>query len=177
MHSRVSAPATPARPRHVLRGLVCTLVLGWAGKSAAARLKSPRTVPPEQPTTYLLVTGPLPLRFQPAPPAPEATARPAGSGPPFPVAKPAEPAIAPPPATTLSEATPAPADVILPPVTPAKTDSPPIIPDDTRRRVQAEDFLPFFQFPGSPDAPSVQLVVPPNPPHHATPSTATYRQQ
>lgn len=71
-----------------------------------------------------------------------------------------------------------------PPATPAAAKPPPIsiLPDDTRQKVRAEDFLPFFQFPGSGGGRSelnVIVPVPPTPPAPGTqpPSSATYRQQ
>ncbi len=48
-----------------------------------------------------------------------------------------------------------------------------IIPDETRPKVKAEDFLPFFQFPGS----STNDTPAPLPPGRQPPSTATYRLQ
>jgi len=55
---------------------------------------------------------------------------------------------------------------------------PAILPDDTRPKVRAEDFLPFFQFPGSGANPSDVTVAPaPTEPGKLPPSTATYRQQ
>jgi hypothetical protein len=173
MHPRAPTPAAPARPRHALRGLVCVLLLGWAGKPASARLKSPRTALADKPAPYLRVTGQVALRFQPVPPAPEAVARPVAGGPPLPAATPDAPAATTP---TPPVATPASPDVILPePAKAPAVEPPPIIPDELRPRVQAEDFLPFFQFPGAPVAGDV--IIPPSPPHHATPSTATYRQK
>jgi hypothetical protein len=66
-------------------------------------------------------------------------------------------------------------------VVPGKT-PPPILPDDTRPKVRAEDFLPFFQFPGSASANGDVTVVAPVPSSAPTAaplpaSSATYRQQ
>ena len=174
MHPCAPAPVAPAKPGHALRGLACLLLLGWAARPTLARAAVPRTDPAQSSSPYLRASGPLSLRFEPAPVPKELTARPAASGPPFPLPESA-PTAEHPPVASEPEAKPALPDVILPatpsaaPVTP-----PPIIPDDTRPRVQAEDFLPYFRFPSPPEA---ALVLPPNPPHHATPSTATYRQQ
>jgi hypothetical protein len=57
----------------------------------------------------------------------------------------------------------------------------PILPDDTRRKVQSQDFLPLFRFPGAPGS-NEDVIVPvavPTPPAPGTlpPSSATYRQQ
>jgi hypothetical protein len=58
-----------------------------------------------------------------------------------------------------------------------------IIPDDTRGAVQAEDFIPFFQLPGSARSPGgLNVIVPlPTPaavptPGALPPSSATFRQ-
>jgi hypothetical protein len=48
------------------------------------------------------------------------------------------------------------------------------LPDDTRPKVRAEDFLPFFQFPGTAPA---EVAPPPPPPASLPLSTATYSQQ
>ena len=70
------------------------------------------------------------------------------------------------------------------PVVPAAKLPPPpptIIPDDTRANVRPEDFLPFFQLPGSASAPGGVGVVVPVPmsaptPVTLPPSSANYRQ-
>lgn len=154
------------------------LLLGWTGKPVSARVKSsPRPVPVDSSTPYLRAIGSLALRFHPMPAAPEPAARPAASGPPLPSATPAA-------RQDISPATPtaSPANPLSPAAEPAATtpatakNSPPIIPDEMRPRVQPEDFLPFFQFPVSGDG---QVILPikaaPNP--SGIPSTATYRQQ
>ncbi len=148
------------------------LLLSWAIRPILARAAVTRTDPTETSSPYLRATGPLTLRIQPPPVEKESSARPAASGPPFPMPDSA------PAATTNASAEvaakPAAQDVILPAAPAAAPTPPPIIPDDTRPRVQAEDFLPYFHFPSPAERP---VVLPPNPPHHATPSTATYRQQ
>lgn len=57
----------------------------------------------------------------------------------------------------------------------------PILPDDTRRKVQSQDFLPLFRFPGaSGSLEDVTVIAPgvPTPPAPGSqpPSSATYRQ-
>lgn len=57
----------------------------------------------------------------------------------------------------------------------------PILPDDTRRKVQSQDFLPLFRFPGGPGS-NEDVIVPvgvPVPPVPGTlpPSSATYKQE
>jgi hypothetical protein len=68
--------------------------------------------------------------------------------------------------------------------TPAKTEpttptskAQPILPDDTRRKVQSQDFLPLFRFPGASGSnEDVTVPVPPTP-GTLPPSSATYRQE
>ncbi len=65
-------------------------------------------------------------------------------------------------------------------LTPARTPQP-IIPDDIRPTIHPEDFVPFFQIPGSAKGPgSLNVIVPvPQsvpPPAPLPPSSATYRQ-
>jgi hypothetical protein len=66
--------------------------------------------------------------------------------------------------------------------TPAPATKPkPILPDDTRRKVQSQDFLPLFRFPGTNavnEDVTVIVPVPPAPPSPGTlpPSSATYQQ-
>ncbi len=185
MPNRAPTPPSPATPRHALRGLVCLVLLGWLAKPASARIRShPRSAPDDSSAPYLRVVGSLPLRIQPAPVTPTPAARTAASGPPFPVAPAVTAPAAETPATPPSTATLPPADITPAPATatPPPAEPAPIIPDETRPRVQPEDFLPYFQFPGSPGTPrDVSVAAPlnlaPNPPHHGTPSTATYRQQ
>jgi len=70
------------------------------------------------------------------------------------------------------------------PIVPAVKPPPPppsIIPDDTRPTVRPEDFLPFFQLPGSASAPGGVGVFVPVPAAASEavrlpPSTANYRQ-
>jgi hypothetical protein len=56
--------------------------------------------------------------------------------------------------------------------------APAILPDDTKPQVHAEDFLPYFQFPGAHANPNDVTVAPAPPvPGLQPPSSATYRQQ
>lgn len=53
-----------------------------------------------------------------------------------------------------------------------------ILPDESRPKVRAEDFLPFFEFPGTKSNPNdVSLTPTPPAPGQLPPSSATYRQQ
>jgi hypothetical protein len=56
------------------------------------------------------------------------------------------------------------------------TPAPAILPDDTQPKVRAEDFLPFFQFPGT-GAGQGDVTPAPAAPGKLPPSSATYRQQ
>ena len=130
---------------------------------------------------YLKITGALALRFSAPPPPPDLTTKPAASAPPFPV--PGTAAIAAPVATPVPvEAAAKPAEPTASPVTqPAPvTDNPPptILPDDTRPTTRPEDFLPFFQFPGSTGDVSVPATITrPASPGQLPPSSATYQQR
>lgn len=134
---------------------------------------------------YLGVIGSMALRFAEAIPLPEPTVS-QTAGPPLPAPIEAGPREFP----QITEHSPPisiPAVVAPPaaPPEPLKDNSAKwpqaILPDDTRPKVRAEDFLPFFQFPGSSSsAGDVTVVVPgpaPSPSPGALPtSSASYRQ-
>lgn len=149
---------------------------------------------------YLATFGSPVLRFQEARPTPLATSKPIAGGPPVAASAPevAEVSLAnnqaaastpPMPLDKPSEQhgleVPAP-DPETPATTPSKDTRPPtkalpILPDDTRRKVQSQDFLPLFRFPGSSGSPEdVTVIAPgvPTPPAPSAlpPSSATYRQ-
>jgi len=128
---------------------------------------------------YLTVVGAPPLRFEepvqfpsPAPPAPAPVAARDSAAP-----RPSEPAPKGPaqPPAAAQNTLPAPANSARSAGQPASPDSaePSIIPDELRPRVKPEEFLPFFQLPGSraPSAPA------PDAPPPLPPSTATYRKE
>jgi len=135
---------------------------------------------------YLLVVGPPMLRFREAiEPQPDLSTRsPAGASP-HPLsgqstglpsairtdaASPGQTRAAPAPAPQGSPGQKAPPDA-------GPTPSP-ILPDDVRPKVRPEDFLPFFQFPGSRPNPEDVSSVPTAPaPGMQPPSSATYKQQ
>lgn len=138
---------------------------------------------------YLASLGSTALRFREAVATQPLLRKPIASGPPVAASAPevAEVALAnnhaaastpPIPTEAMSAATPAPAPAeenALPKVQP-------ILPDDTRRKVQSQDFLPLFRFPGGASpAGDVTVIAPavPTPPAPGTlpPSSATYRQQ
>lgn len=132
---------------------------------------------------YLTVVGPPPLRFQDAPPvsslleprpkdkaitkgAPPGLVHAGSSGPPASLSPSG-------PRTKLSTPGQAPAaneDKAGSTGTPAEVVEPSIIPDEMRQRVRPEEFLPFFQLPGSGDPG-------PGKPANIPPSSATYRQE
>jgi hypothetical protein len=145
---------------------------------------------------YLPTAGALPLRFEEAAPPPDLVTKPPAAAPPVPALSPAETSVAlanaaaAQPAAPLPEPTPAavapasakPADSpAAQPSTPIKT-PPPILPDSARPSVRPEDFLPYFQIPGSATkTPDVTLLVPvppgaPVPASTLPPSSATYTQ-
>jgi hypothetical protein len=139
------------------------------------------------PHTYLAMLGPAPLRFaEGQPPLPPEPALPT---PP----KPKEPAIAPTPtsesakvpvaatadpATTPAATTPENAESTGSP-TPSTLKPVSILPDDTKHEIRAEDVLPFFQFPGSPEGSAMAVPFTTSQPRGTTapPSSATYKQQ
>ena len=165
----------------------------------------PRSRPPgsgpvlrnAEPIPYLPTAGAPPLRFQETPLPPEPVAPPAKTETTATLTSPeasvaaanaaaaqsthvaAEPASeAAAPANDPAAAAPAPADPL-----PAATKTPPsILPDHARPVVRPEDFLPYFQIPGSAQNPrNVTLLVPAapgTPPAPATlpPSSASYTQ-
>jgi len=165
----------------------------WAGVRLALSLLpvvaiSAQSVAPEPSYSrpYLATVGAPAIRFSEAIPPPDLSVRPAAGAPPQPIEEHAAPLVEPTPGdVTVVPPAVKPADPI-PMSDPVKAASgkPPatILPDDTRPKVRAEDFLPFFQFPGSAPANGDVTVVAPVP--SAAPgaaplpaSSATYRQQ
>lgn len=139
---------------------------------------------------YLQVASAPPLRFTELAPPPDLTSHPPAGAPPQPAAvslketitetkteppstpAPTVPAIAtiPVPASLGGHETPVPESD-----TSKEKTAPPaaILPDDTRPKVKAEDFLPFFQFPSNSASDALSAPAPGRQP----PSSATYRQQ
>lgn len=151
---------------------------------SAPSVAEPLSGPIDRP--YLAAVGSPALRFSEALPPPDLTVRPAAGAPPQPTEEPGAPLVDPvkgdvtvTPPVTASAAT---ANTPEANKTAPGKASPAILPDDTRPKVRAEDFLPFFQFPGSsPANGDVTVVAPvPNSAPTAAPlpaSSATYRQQ
>lgn len=148
---------------------------------------------------YLATFGAPALRFLEATPTPPPTVKPIASGPPVAASAPEvaevsmandQAAASTPPMPFEKPATQPPAE--QPSATPSEpaaatteTRPPvkalPILPDDTRRKVQSQDFLPLFRFPGaSGSLEDVTVIAPgvPTPPAPGSqpPSSATYRQ-
>lgn len=160
-------------------------VLSWIvllnPTTAAEHRPPPRTRP------YLVALGASPLRIQAALPPADLSVRPPAGAPPVPTTQTptGSPAETSPPVQGTPPAESAPADLALAPTSanPSPEEKPdkahkPILPDDTRPKVRAEDFLPFFQPPGAnPNPNDVTVAPPPAEPGSPTPSTATYRQQ
>lgn len=147
---------------------------------------------------YLATLGSPAMRFQDPAPVPPPVVKPIASGPPVAASAPEEAevslandrAAASTPPMPLPEATPTPAPEVA--TAPSKPDPAkpepvapralPILPDDTRRKVQSQDFLPLFRLPGSGgpvEDGAVILPSVPAPPAPGTlpPSSATYRVQ
>jgi hypothetical protein len=137
---------------------------------------------------YLASIGTPALRFQEAKSTPPLMMKPIASGPPLVASAPevAEVNLAnnqaaastPPLAAEPAQAEePKPAKSVEPAGPTAKPK--PILPDDTRRKLQSQDFLPLFRFPGSNGSTEdVTPAVPVAPaPGTLPPSSATYQQQ
>ncbi len=140
---------------------------------------------------YLASMGSPVLRFQTPMPTPPVLVRPIASGPPVAASAPEvaevnlannEAAAATPPMTVEPSLPVSVMEPVKEPEQHAPTTKPrPILPDDTRRKLQSQDFLPLFRFPGSGgSAEDVTVIVPgvPTPPAPGTlpPSSATYQQ-
>jgi hypothetical protein len=178
--------------RRVLQ--IAALLLIPAYAPTHSKPSGPRSA--SESTPYLVALGASPLRFREEAPPPSFAKRPAAASPPMPADDIANAALALAGSNTTAAASIRP-DVILPAQkTAAERDdgsapfrannsppSPPaIIPDDSRPAVRPEDFLPFFQLPGSGSAPAEVRVIVPVPrsvPASAIPlpvSSATYNQ-
>jgi hypothetical protein len=188
-------PHLSAGTRRALRCLALLLVpaLAPGGALAVSRVRpasSGISLHGVDPAPYLPVRGALSLRFQEEPPPPDLTTRPAAAAPPTPALTPTETSVAQANAAAARSAsvvaqepvatTPV-APVVAEPVAPPPKAAPAILPDDVRPAARPEDFLPYFQLPGSnPKSPDVTLLVPaPKTPPAPAPlpaSSATYTQ-
>lgn len=189
-------PHLPVGWRRALHCLSLLLVpaLSFDEGVAGTRVRSTARAIPDT-TPYLPILGAPGLRIEEAPPPPDLVTRPAAAAPPVPAATPEEASVAAAnadaaratlagaePTIAAEAATPptAAAAAQVPPTGETRT-PPPILPDTTRPMVRPEDFLPYFQIPGSARQPGeVMLVVPGVPsapaPAPIPPSSATYTQ-
>lgn len=178
-------PSTKGGLHAIVRMLsVLMLQHALAPSIADAHARSRLPVPPgDNPASlpYLKITGALPLRFEePPPPPPDLTSRPAAGAPPQPPFSLTSETV--PAAIMPAEVAPAKPDVVVPavatPPPPKPADvTPSILPDDTHVSTRAEDFLPYFQFPGSANAGVTASPPRPAQPGQLPPSSATYQQK
>ncbi|MBI5766247.1 MAG: hypothetical protein HZA93_00510 [Verrucomicrobia bacterium] len=189
-------PQLSVGARRALRCLSLLLLSTLAPKTAHSLPRS-RPLPgragePARPASvpYLVALGAPPLRFQRPAPPPDLVTHPAAAAPPVPALTPTESTVAQANAAAAQSAgipptaTNEPAAGAKPKGTPPPAKAAPprsILPDDTRPTVKPEDFLPFFQIPGTAKAPGdVSVIVPTalQAPAAAPvpPSSATYTQ-
>lgn len=175
---------------HRYLALLLLPVLAPTNTNAIGRSRSSgpsRAHAPEGSAPYLLAVGPPPLRFQELAPPPDLSTRLPAAAPPSHSSKSTTHALTPDMIPPASETTALPAAVATttelrdPSPSPGKPAPAAIIPDDTRPPVRPEDFLPFFQIPGTARGPaevSAIVPVPGNLPSPAAiqPSSATYTQ-
>lgn len=192
-------PHLSAGARRALRSLSLLLLPALTSEIAPALARQQTVAGQEQDAPrsaslpYLTVVGAPALRFQRSTPPPDLVTRPAAAAPPVPPLTPTEATVAlanaaaaqsaartarahdEVPVTEIKVETP-------PPAAPAKPTPKAILPDDARPAVRPEDFLPYFQVPGSArQTGEVNVVVPvPAPANNGSipvaPSTATYTQ-
>jgi hypothetical protein len=178
--------------------ILVLLHLTMVATAQAAQQTLAARKPASQP--YLATFGAPALRFMEATPTPPPMVKPIASGPPVAASAPEiaevsmandQAAASTPPMPFEKPTAQPPAGHSSPPAlepaqTPAVETRPPvkalpILPDDTRRKVQSQDFLPLFRFPGASGSPEdVTVIAPgvPTPPAPGSqpPSSATYRQ-
>ena len=196
----------PHLPGGVRRALHCLTALLLQALAPDVAIALPRIRPPgsgpdlrnAEPLPYLPRLNAPPLRFQEATPPPDLVTRPPAAAPPTPALSLTETSVAqanaaaahttgagPPAGDTSTKPDSGPPPNPAPAASPAQPPAKPpvsILPDSVRPTVRPEDFLPYFQIPGSVRAPAdVTLGVPaaPSAPAPATlpPSSATYRQR
>ena len=145
--------------------------------------------PGTEPSAYLPALGAPPLRFAEVAPPPDLVSRPAAAAPPQPALTRTEASVALANAAAAQsaaisgarQARPAEGKAEVSSPAPDKPEPLSILPDEARPQVRPEDFLPFFQLPGSATHPNDVTLVVPVPraaPSPATlpPSSATYTQ-
>jgi hypothetical protein len=180
-HLRVGA-------RRALHMLSLLLLPALAPKGADALPRGHRPLERgNPPTPYLPALGVPTLRFQEATPPPDLVTRPPAAAPPQPALSTTENSVAADNAAAVARSVPAaqeaePTHPTAAKTTPKDTGTPPppaILPDDGRPAIRPEDFLPYFQIPGTArHAGDVNLLVPvpgsAPAPAPLPPSSATY---
>ncbi len=187
MNQRASLPDRAAKTGRSPHLWLLTLPLLAAVSVPASNRSSAHDTPPSSPASeesrpYLTAISVAPFRFRDAVPPPDLTVRLPAGAPPEPGPAPSEKAAAPAPAPVAvapdPTVQPEPRDQ-KPAPEPTPTEQPksfaPILPDDTRPKVRAEDFLPFFQYPNSSNI-DVSVGAPASPGRMPN-SSASYRQQ
>lgn len=194
MPRRFSTPPLRGGAIAVLCRLILALLhLTMVATAYAAHQTLGRTQVASRP--YVATLGAPALRFQDPAPVPPPFVKPIASGPPVAASAPEEAEVSLANDRAAASTPPMPLPNPDAPVTPASTPPPtpsesevpaptpkvlPILPDDTRRKVQSQDFLPLFRLPGSGGpVEDTTIIVPgvPTPPAPGTlpPSSATYR--
>lgn len=186
---------TTHRPKAVRRALQCLALLLPAVAPetlrAAVRVRVELGVPAERSSTessgYLPTLGAPPLRFAALPP-PDLVSRPAAAAPPRPAMTMTESSVAMANAAAAQSAalngatqatTPAPeagGEQAAPSPSAEKPAPSAILPDELRPQVRPEDFLPFFQIPGSATQPGDVTLVVPVPRKASAPASETLPQ-
>lgn len=138
------------------------------------------------PLPYLPVLGAPALRFERTNPPPDLVTQPPAAAPPIPALSPTETVVAQEnTAAALATEHPASRSVAAGSdsggIVPSTKNTPSIIlPDGSRPTVNAEDFLPFFQVPGSRATTKPTVIIPsppaPSPGPFVPPSSATYTE-
>ena len=187
-HREPTHPLSRLRKAFHCLSLLLLPTLAPAGLLASTRPRDLPGQPVEQqgsePLPYLAAVGAPALRFLPAAPAPDLVTRPPAAGPPLPGLPRTEPAAAP---ASPGAAPPAPAHepadshAVEPGAEPARGKPLPILHDELRPQVRPEDFLPYFQVPGSATQSGAVIpgaYTPRGAPEPAPlpPSSATYTQ-
>lgn len=181
-------PHLPAGVRRALHCLSLLLVPAMTLDEghAGVRLRSTLRLGPDS-VPYLPVLGSPSIRVEEALPPPDLVTRPPASAPPVPALTPAETSVAVANADAAQSTPPAPERAVdekppQPPPPPAPTKTPdPILPDNLHPVTRPEDFLPYFQIPGTAKQPGDVTILAPAAgsapaPASIPPSSATYTQ-
>jgi hypothetical protein len=183
-------PQLPAGMRKALHCLslllvpALTLDQGHAGPRMRTALRASADHAP-----YLPILGSPSLRVEEAPPPPDLTTKPPAAAPPVPALSRIEASVAVENATAASTSAPVPepatatpdAAAATPPAAEAAKAPAPILPDTIHPVVHPEDFLPYFEIPGTARKPGeVNVIIPGLPsaptPGAIPPSSANYTQ-